>query len=142
MAISEIRYAEVTSADLTVERLPDGSTAVLDQRSKDVHSLNPSATIVWEACSPGATLAEVRKALEAKVGTPVDEAVALNALSQLQNVNLIQTDAPVPESMASDARRKMLLRLGAIAAPLVLTLAFSQQKASAVVCGSGSNCGA
>jgi len=131
MAVSDIRYTQVTSADLTVEKLPDGSTAVLDQRSKDVHSLNPSATIIWEACKQGATLTQVRKALEAQTGTPVDEEIALSALSQLSKVNLILSDAPVPDAMLAAARRTTLLRLGMVAVPVVLTLALSQQKAMA-----------
>jgi hypothetical protein len=135
MTASEIRYTQVTSTDLIVEKLPDGSTAVLDQRSKDVHSLNSSAAMAWEACEQGATLAQVRKALETQAGTPVDEEVALSALAQLRKVNLIRSDAPVPEPM-NPARRSTLLRLG-LAAPAVLTLALSQQRAYAFYAGSG-----
>jgi hypothetical protein len=140
MSASEIRYTQVTSADLAVEKLPDGSTAVLDQRTKDVHSLNASATIAWESCKQGATLAQVRKALEAQAGTSVGEEIALSALSQLQKVNLIQTDAPVAESIMSAARRSTLLRFGLVAAPLVLTLAFSQQRAYAFATCSNNAC--
>jgi hypothetical protein len=140
MTASEIRYTQVTSAALTVEKLPDGSTAVLDQRSKDVHSLNSSATTAWEACRQGATLAQVRKALETHAGAPVDEEIALSALSQLRKVNLIHSDAPMSESMMNQARRSTLLRLGLVA-PLVLTLALSQQRAYAFYANSGINAG-
>src|SRR5579871_4258136 len=99
--MSEIRYRQVVSDQLTIERLPDGSTAILDQRSKNVHSLNASATVVWEACKQGATLAEVRQALEAKAGAPVDEALAQGALAQLHNVSLLETDSPVPAELSA-----------------------------------------
>jgi hypothetical protein len=143
MTASEIRYTQVKSTDLTVERLPDGSTAVLDQRSKDVHSLNSSATIAWEACEKGATLAQVRTALENYAGAPVDEEVALSALSQLRKVSLIQPDAPVPVRMMNQARRSTLLRLG-LAVPVVVTLALSEQRAYAFYAssrGGGINAG-
>ncbi len=101
MAASEIRYTQVISPEISVEKLPDGTTAVLDQRSKDIHSLNSSATVVWEACKQGATLAQVRQALEAHIGTTVDEELAMSALSQLGKVKLIQSNAPAPEAMTA-----------------------------------------
>jgi hypothetical protein len=141
MAASEIRHTQVTSTDIVVEKLPDGSTAVLDQRSKDIHSLNSSATAVWEACKRGATLADVRKALEAHMGTTVDEELARSALSQLSKVSLIHSDAPVPASAADTARRRaMLVRMGMVAVPLVLTLAFAEQKALAFQACSNNAC--
>ncbi len=135
--MSEIRYRQVVSDQLTVENLPDGSTAILDQRSKNVHSLNSSASVVWNACKEGATLAQVRKALEAKVGAPVDETLAQSAIAQLHGANLIQSDAPVPADLIAAARRNTLIRAAMVAVPVVLTLALSQQKAMAFQARSG-----
>ena len=129
--MSEARYSQVISDQLTIERLPDGSTAILDQRTKNVHSLNVSATVVWDACKNGATLAEVRKALELKACAPVDESLAEGALAQLHNVNLVQTDTPVAAELSAAARRTALLRAAAVAVPVVLTIALSQQRAMA-----------
>ncbi len=141
MVASEIRYTQVTSPEIAVEKLPDGTTAVLDQRSKDIHSLNASATVVWEACKQGATLAEVRRALEAHMGTTVDEELALSALTQLSKVSLIHADAPVPAQVTDAARRRaMLVRMGMVAVPLVLTLAFAEQKALAFQSCSNNAC--
>src|SRR5579871_3176845 len=120
--MGEIRYLQVASGQLTIETLPDGSTAILDQRTSNVHSLNASATVAWEACKGGATLAEVRRALELRAGVPVDESMAQSALNQLHQVKLIESDGPVPEQVKSAARRT-LLRTAALAAPVVLTLA-------------------
>ena len=134
--MSDIRYTQVVSEQLTIEKLPDGSTAILDRRTKNVHSLNLSATVVWEACKGGATLAEVRRALELRAGAPVDETLAQSALTQLQKVDLIQTDAPVAPELSAAARRNTLLRAAAVALPVVLTLALSQQRAHAFFQGS------
>ena len=129
--MADIRYTQVVSGQLTVEKLPDGSTAILDQRSKNVHSLNVGATVAWEACKAGATLAEVRHALELKAGAAVDETFAQSALAQLQKAELIAVDGPAAELTAAE-RRSGLLRLAAsFAVPVVLTLALSQQKALA-----------
>jgi hypothetical protein len=138
--MSEIRYLQVVSGQLTIEKLPDGSTAILDQRTKNVHSLNVSATVAWEACKQGATLAEVRRTLELRTGVPVDEAIAKGALAQLHRANLIESDAPVPEQLNPAARRSAL-RAAAVALPVVLTLALSQQRALAQVVGSRNNGG-
>ena len=135
--MSEIRYRQVVSDQLTIENLPDGSTAILDQRSKNMHSLNSSASVVWNACKEGATLAEIRKALEAKVGAPVDETLAQSAVAQLHGANLIQADAPVPADLSAAARRNTLIRAAMVAVPVVLTLALSQQKALAFQARSG-----
>ncbi|HXP88792.1 MAG TPA: PqqD family protein [Bryobacteraceae bacterium] len=134
--MSEIRYLQVVSGQLTIEKLPDGSTAILDQRTKNVHSLNASATVVWEACKGGATLAEVRRALELRAGAPVNEVIAQDALAQLHHVKLIEPDAAVPE-LRNAARRSALLRAAAIAVPVVLTLGLSEQREFALYAASG-----
>jgi hypothetical protein len=135
--MAEIRYLQIASGQLTIEKLPDGSTAILDQRTRNVHSLNVSATVAWEACKDGATLAEVRQALELRAGVPVDETFAQSALAQLHQVNLIESNAPVPEQVRSAARRTALLRAAAVALPVVLTLAASEQRALAFQARSG-----
>jgi hypothetical protein len=128
--MAEFRYTQAASGEFTVEKLPDGSTAILDRRTGSVHSLNASATVAWEACKNGATLAEVRHALELRAGAPIDEALAHSALDQLQKVNLIDSKGIVPEQVRF-AGRRTLLRTAAIAAPVVLTLAVSEQRALA-----------
>jgi hypothetical protein len=140
--MAEIRYLQVVSGQLTIEKLPDGSTAILDQRTKNVHSLNVSATVAWEACKGGATLAEVRRALELRAGAPVNDAIAEGALAQLHHVNLIESDAPVAE-LRNAARRTALLRAAAVAVPVVLTLGLAEQREFALYAASrgGGNSG-
>lgn len=125
---------------LSVEKLLDGSTAIVDSRSKSVHSLNASATLVWEACAQGATFTQIQTALESQTRTAVDAEVIRQALAQLQRVNLIETDATFPVESVDLGRRALLTRagtVGAIAIPVVLTLTAAEQKAYAFQAFSG-----
>jgi len=125
---------------LAVEKLSDGSTAIVDGRSKSVHSLNPSATLVWEACAPGATFAEIHAAVEDRTGAPVDADAIRQALAQLQRVTLIEGPSTLPVESIDLGRRSLLRRAGAVGAfaiPVVLTLTAAEQKAYAFAAVSG-----
>jgi hypothetical protein len=127
-------FSQVGVESLSIERLSDGSTAIVDNRVKSVHSLNPSATLVWEACANGATAAQIGKAIEAKSGSPVDAEVVQLALAQLQRANLIESEAPISAEAIDLGRRSLLKRAGAagaIAIPVVLTLTAAEQRAYA-----------
>jgi len=122
---------------LAVEQLPDGSTAIFDERSKSVHSLNPSATVVWRACASGATLPQIMAALTDRFGGPVDVEIADQAIAELQQAKLIESNiptagaVPVAGAVMEMGRRSILKRvgsLGAIAVPVVLTLTAAEQR--------------
>jgi hypothetical protein len=133
-------FSQVGVESLSIERLSDGSTAIVDNRVKSVHSLNPSATLVWEACAKGATTAQICKAIEAKSGSPADAEVIYHALAQLQRANLIESESPISAENIDLGRRSMLKRAGAagaIAIPVVLTLTAAEQRAYAFQSGSG-----
>ncbi len=133
-------FSQVGREALTIERLSDGSTAIVDNRAKSVHSLNPSATLVWDACAQGATVARIQAAIEAKSGFPVETESIHQALAQLQRANLIESDAPMAMEAVDLGRRTMLKRagtVGAIAIPVVLTLTATEQRAYAVQIISG-----
>jgi len=128
-------FSQTNLASLAVEQLPDGSTAIFDERSKSVHSLNPSATVVWRACASGATLAQIMTALAAHFGAPVDAEVANHAIAQLRQSKLIEPNTPAAVPVAGAVmemgRRSILKRvgsLGAIAVPVVLTLTAAEQR--------------
>jgi len=125
---------------LCVEKLADGSTAIVDSRSKSVHSLNTSATLVWEACAKGATFAQIQAFVETRIGTLVEADVIRQALAQLQQANLIESESPHGLESIDLGRRSMLKRAGvagALAVPVVLTLTAAEQKAYAVGALSG-----
>ncbi len=128
----ESKYSQCGLESLTVERLEDGSVAILDARSKSVHSLNASAAAVWDACQ-NSTLEEIEASLAARLGATSREIVR-QALEQLRKANLIESSAPVAAEAIDLGRRSMLKRAGAagaIAIPVVLTLTASEQKAYA-----------
>ena len=133
-------FSQAGVESLTVERLSDGSTAIVDNRVKSVHSLNPSATLVWDACGQGATIEQIRQAIEAKSGSPVDAEVIHQALAQLQRANLIESESPISAETIDLGRRSMLKRAGAAGAfaiPVVLTLTAAEQRAYAFQAISG-----
>jgi Chaperone of endosialidase/Coenzyme PQQ synthesis protein D (PqqD) len=138
MPQTENIFRQFATDRLTVEKLPDGSTAIFDERSKSVHSLNPSATIVWNACAGGATFSQVTAALVQHRG-PSDEQTALQAIVQLQQAGLVTAETPIA-GLQIDMERRSILKsvgsLGAMAAPLVLTLTSAEQRAYAQQAGS------
>lgn len=132
-------FSQVKS--LTIDRLSDGTTAILDNRVKSVHSLNRSATLVWEACANGATMTQIHETVQAKLGYSVEAEMVHQALAQLQRANLIESESPVPEYNVPECnidqgRRSLLKRAGAIAVPVVLTLTASEQRAYALLAAS------
>ena len=138
MGQTENIFRQVTER-LTVEKLTDGSTAIFDERSKSVHSLNPSATIVWNACAEGATLSQIA-AILAQNSIPSDEQTAMQAIVQLQQAELVTAETPIAGMPIDMGRRSMLKSvgsLGAIAVPVVLTLTSTEQRAYAQQAVSG-----
>jgi len=130
-------YVQCGGEAIIAEKLADGSTAIFDQRSKSVHSLNPSATVVWEACAGGATLAQIAAALEALFGMPLKPGVCLEAIAQLRQAGLIETDEPIPAGLLDHGRRSVLRAAGTLAVPVVLTLTTAQQRVYATLASSG-----
>ncbi len=129
----EQTFSKCGLESLTVEKLGDGSLAILDVRSKSVHSLNPSAAAVWEACN-GSTLGEIGTSLAKQFGGTIENDVILGALAQLQAANLIESASPVAIEAIDLGRRSLLKRAGAVGAfaiPAVLTLTAAEQKAYA-----------
>ncbi len=133
-------YTQTGFGCLDIEKLADGSTAIFDQRSKSVHSLNASAAAVWEACAKGATMSQLLAALTAHYGSPVSTETALHALAQLEAASLIESDARTAAPVSGLDRRSILKSIGtagAVAIPVVLTLTGAEQRAYAQAAGSG-----
>jgi hypothetical protein len=129
-----IVFTPVLLSGLHAEKLPDGSIALYDERTKSVHSLNPSAAVAWDTCANGATVIQVGEALTRHFGTPISLDVAWAALERLQQAELILSDAPVSAPVVDLARRsalKTIGTMGGVALPLVLTLTASEQHALA-----------
>ena len=78
--------------------------AIFDAKTQSVYSLNATAAAAWEACEHLRSLAEVAASMSASLGYDVTEAVALEALAQLQEQGLLKTPLP------SRATRRNVMR--------------------------------
>ncbi len=133
-------YIQCTGECLTVERLSDGSMAIVDGRSKSVHSLNPTASLIWDASSQAATIDEIADTIEKNSGQQISSEALQQGLTQLLKANLIEPAGSVAVEEVDLGRRSMLKRAtaaGAIAIPVVLSLTASEQKAYAYQALSG-----
>ena len=61
--------------DLTVVEL-DGEAVIYDERSADLHHLNPTATIVFGLCDGTATMPRIAADISEAFGVPADEVEA------------------------------------------------------------------
>ncbi len=139
MAYGDFFFAQTDTSHLIVEKLSDGTTAILDKNTKSVYSLNASAAAAFEACSNTASAAQIAKSMQAALGTPVTEEMALTALAQLEEHGLVSST--VPEDVAAIASRRSLLKkigaVGGAAIPVVLAMTAAEQRASAFQQSSG-----
>jgi hypothetical protein len=123
----------ISSADLAVEKLPDGSSAIFDPGSKTVYSLNATAAAAWEASGGSTTLAQIVEKMQRSFNPAVTEDIALEALLQLREKGMVEIVAPPP----GPTRRSVFATAGGVVAPMVLALTSTEQRAFAVSAGSG-----
>ena len=124
------RYECAYPEQLIVEKLPDGSTCIFDHATKSVHSLNASATIVWETCHKPSTADGILAAMERHFGHGVDPDVVQLAIERLHRAGLICGEAPA-RSEPPIARRQALesiVAISGIVLPVVLTMSASEQR--------------
>ena len=56
---------ERTNSDaLVINKLPDGSTVIVDAKNEAVFALNPTAGAAWDACSAPTTLTGVTESMQ------------------------------------------------------------------------------
>ena len=94
------------SDDLLIEPVGD-ETVIYDTRSKEAHCLKPLAAIVF-GCSDGrATVGEIAKLAEQRLGDAVSDADVADAVAQLESLDLLQTPLVVRgrRSPRGDQRR-------------------------------------
>jgi len=133
VAYRDFLFTQTDISHLIVEKLSDGTTAILDKNSKSVYSLNASAAAAFEACGNKMSAAHIAEAMQAILGTPVTEEIALAAIAQLEEHGLVSST--VPEDVAAVASRRSLLKkigaVGGAAVPVVLAMTAAEQRASA-----------
>jgi hypothetical protein len=132
MALLDIEVLR-TSSELVAQTLPDGSTAIFEVPTKNVYSLNQSAAAAWEACASATTLRQIAAGMSKKLGIPVTDDLAHEAVSELAAVGLVKVTSG--ESLGA-SRRNMLKQVAGLAVPVVLVLTGAEQRAHAQVAGS------
>jgi hypothetical protein len=118
---------ERTDSDaLVVNKLPDGSTVIVDAKNETVFALNATAGAAWEACSDPTTLSGVTECMQRSLDQEITEELAEEAILRLQEQHLVKTSGTQP------SRRRFIATLGAAAAlPLVVSLPLAEQRAYA-----------
>ena len=118
---------ERTNSDaLEVNKLPDGSTVIVDSKNETVFALNAVAGAAWDACSDPTTLAMVTENMQ-RTFPAVDKDLAQEAILRLHDKNLVK----MSDSSSLASRRKFIATVSSIALPLVVSLSVSDQRAYA-----------
>jgi Coenzyme PQQ synthesis protein D (PqqD) len=111
---------------LVVNKLPDGSTVIVDAKNETVFALNATAGAAWDACSDPTTLSGVTERMQHSLDPDITEDLAQEAILRLQEQNLVKTSGSQP------SRRQFIATLGAaVALPLVVSLPMTEQRAYA-----------
>lgn len=132
MALLDIEVLR-TSSELVAQTLPDGSTAIFEVPTKNVYSLNQSAAAAWEVCASATRLSQIAAGMSKRLGTPVTEDLAYEAVSELASVGLVKVTSG--ESLVA-SRRDVLKQVAGLAVPVVLVLTGAEQRAHAQVAAS------
>jgi hypothetical protein len=125
---------ERTNSDaLVINKLPDGSTVIVDAKNEAVFALNPTAGAAWDACDGLTTLAEVTESMQRSFDRGISEELAEQAILQLHDKNLVKTSGTPSHA----SRRQFISTMSSIALPLVVSLSMAEQRAYAKKASSG-----
>src|SRR3954454_6755888 len=139
------------SDGLLVQTLGD-ETVIYDTEAKEAHCLRPLAAVVF-ACSDGhATVAEIARTAETRLGSAVSDADVADAVAQLEIVGLLQAalvvragNGLVATNGRGVSRREMLRRIGfagaATAVGTTLVTSIVAPTADAATSGTPTGCG-
>src|SRR3954451_5352160 len=122
------------SDGLLVQTLGD-ETVIYDAESKQAHCLKPLAAIVFDCSNGQATVGDIARVAEERLGHDVVDADVADAVGQLESVGLLQTalvvragNGLVAGNGRGVSRREMLRRVGfagaaaAVGTPLVTSI--------------------
>jgi coenzyme PQQ synthesis protein D (PqqD) len=110
---------------LVIEQVGD-ETIVYDHKTKQAHSLNRTASIVWRNCDGHHSISQLADIVRADTGVDADVSIVHYALDRLSSAQLLEDDAS--EKADGVTRRDVLRRMAAagvatIAIPAVLSIA-------------------
>ena len=128
--------------DLVVEEVFD-ELVIYDLKQNRVHSLNPTAALIWQHCDGHTTPVEMLTLLEEKLDAPVQDDLVWYTLERLEKARLLEESAAdIPSSLSETkiTRRQALRKLGIAVAmvPVVTTIVAPQAaQAASSACPSG-----
>ena len=86
-----MQVERTNSNELLVDGLPDGSKVIVDPKNEMVFSLNATAGAAWDACVGPTTVSKVAQDMQRSFNAGVTEELALEAILQLKEKNLVTT---------------------------------------------------
>ena len=122
----------LSTKDLVVNSMPDGSRVIRNSKNETVFALNATAGAAWDACSSATTIAGVAEEMRRSFDPNVTDDLAEACILQFQEKNLVS----ISGSAQKHTRRAVLAGLSAVALPLVVSLTVGEQKAHAQAAGS------
>jgi hypothetical protein len=129
----KMQIERINSDALVVNKLPDGSTVIVDAENDAVFALNPTAVAAWDACDRSTTLAEVTESMQRSFDPGISEELAEEAILQLHDKKLVKKSGTPPQA----SRRQFITTMSSIALPLVVSLSIAEQRAYAKKASSG-----
>ena len=124
MALSQPLHPKSRQTGLLIDHVGD-ETIVYDEERQEAHSLNRSASIVWEGSDGQRSVPELAALVAAKLGIDASDSIVEYALDELARVHLLENGPDGGEQVSRrDALRRMSFAgAAAVALPVVLSLA-------------------
>ena len=107
--------------DLLITDVGD-ELVVYDSRSHQAHTLNRTATCIWNACDGQRTVADITRVVSQELSSLVDERVVWHTLQDLSEKELLS--GPLPSGwLGAPLTRREMVQLGGIAAiPVIASI--------------------
>jgi len=112
-------YPKSRHSGLLVDHVGD-ETIIYDETRQEAHSLNRSASLVWEHSDGARSVQQLAALIGSELGVEPDESIVEYALDKLANAHLLE-DAPV--SRRDLVRKLTFAGAAAVALPAVLSIA-------------------
>ena len=107
--------------DILVERVGD-ETIVYDGERHEAHSLNRSASVVWQHSDGEHSVPQLAELLGSELGIEPDESLVEYALDRLASAHLIENEPAESLSRRDAVRRLTLAGAAVVGLPIVLSM--------------------
>lgn len=146
--VNSNRAPQARTEGLVIQTLPD-EVLIYDLQRHKAHCLNGSAAIIWNHCDGKTTVTEMAGLLEQELNRPVDEAMVLYGLDQLEKARLLARTKAGQAPKGRMTRREAVRNMGlaaVIGLPLVTSILAPTAvqaatcRATGAACGTGAQC--